>query len=101
MEYKDISQQIIQKYKDDETLMIRLFVQWCANHKLDPQVLYQNAYPEQRANAALKEVIADDEGFEELSIDNETMLDVLQLFGNDDLAFIVADEIQNFKPRED
>ena len=34
----------------------------------------------------------DDE--EDIHIDNETMLDVLQLFGNDDLAFIVADEIE-------
>lgn len=100
MEYKDIDQQIIQKYKDDENVMIRLFVQWCANHRLDPQALYQKAYPEQIANSALKKVIEEDEGFEELPIDNETMLDVLQLFGNDDLAFVVADEIQAFKPGE-
>ncbi len=101
MEYKDLEQQIIQKYKDDETLMVRLFVQWCANHNLDPHALYKKAYPEQGTNPALKEVIKDDEGFEDLHIDNETMLDVLQLFGNDDLAFVVSDEIQNFKPSEE
>ncbi|GEN84103.1 hypothetical protein SLU01_24150 [Sporosarcina luteola] len=94
MEFKNIDEQIIQKYKEDETLMIRLFVQWCANHELDPQMLYKKAYPEQIENAALKEVIDSDDGFEELFIDNETMLDVLQLFGNEDLAFIVADEIE-------
>lgn len=97
IDFKNVEEQIIQKYKDDENLMIRLFVQWCVNHKLNPQALYQKAYPEQRENPALKEVMENDDGFEELHIDNETMLDVLQMFGNDDLAFVVADEIQNFK----
>ncbi|WP_153732763.1 hypothetical protein [Sporosarcina obsidiansis] len=97
MDYKNIDQQIIQKYKEDETLMIRLFVKWCANHQLEPQILYQKAYPSQSVNSALMEVVESDDGFEELHIDNETMLDVLQLFGNDDLAFVVADEIENFK----
>ncbi|MEK4026489.1 hypothetical protein [Sporosarcina sp. FSL W7-1283] len=94
MEFKDINEQIIQKYKEDETLMIRLFVQWCANHELDPQMLYRNAYPNQPDNAALLSVMEEDDGLDELQIDNETMLDVLQLFGNEDLAFAVADEIQ-------
>ncbi|MGE7546480.1 hypothetical protein [Sporosarcina newyorkensis] len=94
MEFKDINEQIIQKYKEDETLMIRLFVQWCANHELDPQILYRNAYPNQSDNTALLKVMEEDDGLDELPIDNETMLDVLQLFGNDDLAFAVADEIQ-------
>ncbi|PIC79069.1 hypothetical protein CSV75_13945 [Sporosarcina sp. P18a] len=97
MEFKSIEEQVIQKYKDDENLMIRLFVQWCANHKLDPQALYQRAYPEQQANPALKEVVESNDEFDELHIDNETMLDVLQLFGNDDLAFVVADEIGKLK----
>ncbi|PID20532.1 hypothetical protein CSV61_14025 [Sporosarcina sp. P3] len=96
MEFKNIEEQIIQKYKDDENFMIRLFVQWCANHKLNPQTLYQQAYPEQQENLALKEIMESDDGFEELHIDDETMLDVLQLFGNDDLAFVVADEIRKF-----
>ena len=93
LDYKDLDQQIIQKYQEDETLMIRLFVQWCVNHKLDPQALYKRAYPEQRENTALKEVMEDEDGFEELHIDNKTMLDVLQLFGNHDLAFVVSEEM--------
>lgn len=97
MEFKNIEEQIIQKYKEDETLMVRLFVQWCANHDLNPQLLYQKAYPEQSANEVLKDVVDSDEGFDELHIDNETMLDVLQMFGNEDLAFVVADEIQKLK----
>lgn len=97
MEFKNIDQQIIEKYREDETLMVRLFVQWCANYCLNPQLLYQQAYPAQSANEVLKEVIDSEEGFDELHIDDETMLDVLQLFGNDDLAFVVADEIQRLK----
>lgn len=96
MEPKDLTELIIQKYKEDETLMIRLFVQWCANHTLDPHALYKKAYPQQGINPALTKVIEDDEGFDDLYIDNETMLDVLQLFGNDDLAFVVSDEMQRF-----
>lgn len=92
-DYQNIDKQVIDKYKEDETLMIRLFVKWCTNHKLDPHALYQQAYPEQLANAALKQVVAEDDGFEELTIDHEMMLDVLQLFGNIDLAFVVSDEI--------
>ncbi|MDW0117097.1 hypothetical protein QTL97_09130 [Sporosarcina thermotolerans] len=94
MEFKNISEQIIQKYREDETLMIRLFVQWCTNHDLDPQALYKKAYPYQLENEALKKVIENDDGFDEFHIDNETMLDVLQLFGNEDLAFVVSEEIQ-------
>lgn len=94
MEFRNIDEQIIQKYKEDETLMIRLFVQWCANNQLEPRSLYKKAYPEQMENAALQEVIEADDGFDNLHIDHETMLDVLQLFGNEDLAFVVADEIE-------
>ncbi|MCM3757319.1 hypothetical protein M3197_07425 [Sporosarcina aquimarina] len=97
MEFKNIDEQVIQKYKEDETLMVRLFVQWCANYDLDPRILYQRAYPAQPVNGRLEEVIESDDGFDELHIDNETLLDVLQMFGNDDLAFVVADEIQRSK----
>lgn len=99
MEFRNIDEQIIQKYREDETLMIRLFVQWCANNELDPHVLYKKAYPDQLENTALQEVIEDDDGFDDLHIDNETMLDVLQLFGNEDLAFVVADEIERLSKK--
>ena len=94
MEFKNIDEQVIQKYKDDETVMVRLFVQWCSNNNLDPFRLYRIAYPAQEVNSLLQEVIESDDGFDDLNIDNEMMLDVLQMFGNDDLAFVVADEIQ-------
>ncbi|MEK5037791.1 hypothetical protein [Sporosarcina sp. FSL K6-3457] len=94
MDFKNIEEQVIQKYQDDEQLMIRLFVQWCANHQLDPHALYKRAYPHQQENAAMQNIIEQADTEDDLNIDNETMLDVLQLFGNEDLAFIVADEIE-------
>ncbi len=94
MDFKNIDEQVIQKYQEDEQLMIRLFVQWCANHQLDPHELYRSAYPDQQENVSLKKIIEQADTEDEISIDNETMLDVLQLFGNDDLAFVVADEIE-------
>lgn len=94
MDYKNIEEQVIQKYQEDEQLMIRLFVQWCTNHQLDPQALYKRAYPNQQENVAMQNIIEQADAEDDINIDNETMLDVLQLFGNDDLAFIVADEIE-------
>ena len=44
----------------------------------------------------MKNIIELADAEDEIDIDNETMLDVLQLFGNDDLAFVVADEIERF-----
>jgi hypothetical protein len=94
MDFKNIQEQVIQKYQEDEQLMIRLFVQWCANHQLDPHELYKHAYPHQQENTVMKSIIEQADAEDDIHIDNETMLDVLQLFGNEDLAFIVADEIE-------
>ncbi|WP_345788912.1 hypothetical protein [Filibacter tadaridae] len=93
MDYKTSDEQVIQKYQEDEQLMIRLFIQWCANHNLDPHQLYKRAYPHQQENNTMKQLIKDAEN-NKIHIDNETMLDVLQVFGNDGLAFIVAEEIE-------
>lgn len=96
MEFNELSidEQVIAKYKHDEKVMIQLFVQWCINHRIDPNKLYGLAYPEQQINPALQEVLKEMDDREEMEIDNETMLDVLQLFGNFDLAFIVSEEIE-------
>lgn len=94
MDFKNIEEQVIQKYQEDEQLMIRLFVQWCTNHQLDPHELYKHAYPNQQENVAMKNIIEQANAEDDINIDNETMLDVLQLFGNEDLAFVVADEIE-------
>ena len=95
MEFNELSidEQVIAKYKHDEKVMIQLFVQWCINHKVDPNELYARAYPEQQKNLSLQEVLKEMDGAEVMEIGNETMLDVLQLFGNFDLAFILSEEI--------
>lgn len=84
-----MDERIIQKYREDEEVMIRLFVQWCRNRDLDPVALYSEAYPTQSGNPLLEAAAAGED--EQLDIDTGTLLEVLQLFGNDDLAFAVAE----------
>ncbi|AQQ51921.1 hypothetical protein [Planococcus lenghuensis] len=84
-----MDERIIQKYREDEEVMIRLFVQWCCNRDVDPAALYAAAYPTQPENPLLMAVIEGED--EQLAIDTDTLLEVLQLFGNDDLAFTVAE----------
>ena len=91
-----MEQQIIENYQKDEHMMILVFAQWCVNHDLNPVELYKKAYPHQENNAALDQMMdltVDKEEAGEIS--NETLLGVLSLFGNDDLAFVVTEEIQN------
>ena len=99
MEFKSIDEQVIQKYQEDEQLMIQLFVQWCVNHELDPNELYARAYPEQQENASLQKVYSEIDDVEHLEIDHETMMDVLQMFGNYDLAFVLSEEIQRLSKK--
>ncbi|MBD3108462.1 hypothetical protein IEO70_08790 [Bacillus sp. AGMB 02131] len=93
-----IEQQIIKNYQSDEKMMILVFAQWCVNHDLNPEELYLRAYPHQSANPALKEALELTVPKEEAgAIANDTVLNVLSLFGNDDLAFIVSEEINKMK----
>jgi hypothetical protein len=95
MNSKELEEKIIQHYQGEEKMMILIFAQWCINHDLDPEELYLLAYPNQAANIALKEamelVVSKEEAGE---IADETLLGVLSLFGNDELAFIVTEEIK-------
>lgn len=93
MDNENREEYIIKKYQQDEQLMVQLFVKWCTNHQLNPLELYQRAYAGQPQSAVLTAAI-DQEDTEELDIDHETLLDVLQMFGNDDLAFVVSEEIE-------
>lgn len=97
MEYENRDEYIIKKYQQDENTMIQLFVHWCLNHSIDPLSLYHRAYPHQVKNEALiravEEAAADPEEF---AIDHAAMLEILQMFGNDDLAFAVMEEIEKF-----
>lgn len=93
MEYENRDEFIIKKYQQDEQTMIQLFVQWCLNKQLDPISLYQRAYPDQAKNKTLVDIVEETD-MEEMEIGDGTLLEILQMFGNDDLAFIVTEEIE-------
>ncbi|MEH7180450.1 hypothetical protein [Neobacillus vireti] len=98
MDKKQLEEKIIQHYQGEEKMMILVFAQWCINHDLNPEELYLRAYPNQASNMALMEamelVVPKEEAGE---IGHETLLGVLSLFGNDDLAFVVTEEIAKIK----
>lgn len=100
MEFENRDELIIKKYQHDENMMIQLFVQWCTNNKLDPLALYQKAYPYQVKNAALLTAVEEAEAeTAEIDISDEAILEILQMFGNDDLAFAVAEEINRMSKK--
>ncbi|WP_335869045.1 hypothetical protein [Bacillus sp. 2205SS5-2] len=94
MDPKEVEAKIIENYQREENMMILIFAQWCINEDLDPKALYLTAYPTQMDNPALTEALNLTVSKEEAGeIDDDTVLGVLSLFGNDDLAFIVSEEI--------
>ncbi|MNH77839.1 hypothetical protein D3C87_400620 [compost metagenome] len=100
MSRKEIEEQIIQNYQRDEQMMILIFAQWCVNHGLDPAELYGRAYPQQTANAALQQGIDLTVPKEEAGeIPHDTLLSVLSLYGNEDLAFVVTEEIGKLRKK--
>lgn len=99
MEYESREDFIIKKYQQDEETMVRVFVQWCINNKIDPLALYTAAYPSQPHNELLKTAIEETVAFE-YEIDGDIVLEVLQSFGNDDLAFEVASAMEKL-PRDE
>ncbi|ALS79899.1 hypothetical protein FQ085_09360 [Planococcus sp. ANT_H30] len=98
MDYENRDEYIIKKYQQDEQIMVQLFVQWCINYQLNPAELYQRAYPQQLQSSVLTVAIDQADG-EELDLSHETLLDVLQMFGNDDLAFVVSEEIEKLSKK--
>jgi len=98
MNKKEIEEQVIESYKKDEQMMILVFAQWCVNHDLDPESLYIKAYPDQTKNPALHGALGLTVPKTEAGdIADETLFNVLDLFGNHDLAFIVQEEIEKRK----
>ncbi|WP_052339896.1 hypothetical protein [Gorillibacterium massiliense] len=82
-------------------MMILVFAQWCINHEKDPYELYKKAYPSQGENAALTQAMELTVPKEEAGdIPDETLLGVLSLYGNEDLAFVVAAEIAERKRKK-
>lgn len=98
MERNNLEDKIIENYQKDENMMILVFAQWCVNHDLDPVDLYKKAYPDQSENPSLKQMVDLTVPKEEAGeIADETLLGVLSLFGNHDLAFVVSEEMRKFK----
>ncbi|MCI3919209.1 hypothetical protein MO973_03045 [Paenibacillus sp. TRM 82003] len=92
MNRKEMEEQIVRNYQQDEQMMILVFAQWCVNHGFDPAELYTRAYPRQAANPALAQALELTVPKEEAGdIPDETLLGVLSMFGNDDLAFVVSE----------
>lgn len=95
MNKKQLEEQMIENYKREEHMMILVFAQWCINHDLDPAALYHSAYPDQPNNAALQQAldltVPKDEAGE---VADATLLGILSLFGNEELAFVVTQEIE-------
>lgn len=92
----DESKYVIEQYQEKERLMIIIFAQWCIDHDFDPVDIYAKAYPEQGENDILLEVL--EESFEKekpSSIDIDTLFEVLQLYGNEDLAIVIQAELEN------
>lgn len=91
MNHSERDQYIIERYQAGEAEMILLFTEWCHNHKLDPLEIYREAYPKQELPAKLIEINQEKlESNDTVEIEVSLLLDVLQLYGNDDLAFVVA-----------
>lgn len=94
MRRKELEEQIIENYRKDEQMMILVFAQWCINNGFDPMELYERAYPQQGANPALQQAMELTVPKEEAGdIPNETVLQVLSLFGNEDLVFVVTEAV--------
>ncbi|MDQ0206079.1 hypothetical protein [Alkalicoccobacillus murimartini] len=91
---------IIQKYKQEEQLMILLFAQWCVNHDLDPAAIYKKAFPAQTKNQQLTEAVEQTLPKSEADeIPLPSLLEVLSWFEQDELAFIVSEEANQLEKR--
>lgn len=93
---------IIEQYQKDESMMIMIFAQWCLNNNLDASELYQRAYPNQPINKELLRIMDETVAKEESEdISTDVVQHVLQLFGNDDLAFTIQDVIDTKSNKKD
>lgn len=97
----NMEERVIASYRNDENMMILVFAQWCVNNDLDPEELYKKAYSDQENNPALKEALALTVAKEEAGeISFNTLINVLNLFGNHDLAFVVTEEYERLKMKK-
>ncbi|WP_010651785.1 hypothetical protein [Oceanobacillus massiliensis] len=95
MDKKEMEKQIIENYQNDEKMMILIYAQWCINNGIDPVALYGEAYPDQVKNQIITEVMElTVPANESEAIPDQTVLNVLEIFGNHDLAFAVQEQIE-------
>lgn len=97
MNQQAIQDFIIKKYEDEERTMVHLFIEWCRNHHYDPHKVYQLAYPEQVENPIVTEILEELDNQQPINIPTDTLLEVLQLFGNDALAFVITELIDKIE----
>lgn len=96
------NKQIIENYQEQEETMVLIFAQWCVNQGLDAFELYEKAYPGQLQNKTLKSAYDQTVPKEEAEeITDELLLQVLDLFGNHDLAFIALEMKQKSEHAKD
>src|SRR5699024_546211 len=92
---KEMENKVIESYKNDEKRMILVYAQWCINNDVDPKEMYKKAYPDQMKNHAVREALEMTVAKQESEyIPDATVLNVLQLFGNDDFALIVQEAVE-------
>ena len=86
--------QLEEYYRRDENMMILVFAQWCVNHDLDPihlqQGLSRTAFKRRAAKTAEELVVPKEESER---IPDQTVIGVLEMFGNSDLAEAVYEAI--------
>lgn len=102
MKMTEKDQYIIDQYKQDESMMVVIYAQWCVNNDVDAVALYQQAYPEQPVNKELIQAMnetVDKKESEEIS--TSLVQHVLQLFGNDDLAFVIQEVMDEKSKKKD
>ncbi|WP_458121888.1 hypothetical protein [Paenibacillus sp. Z6-24] len=88
-------EQVLESYRQDEDMMILVFTQWCVNRGFDAKEMYQRAYPDQVDNPRLEQGMRLTVPKEEAGdIPDDTLLGVLSVYDNDDLAFVVSEEIE-------
>ena len=91
----DSEDRIIQKYRENEEMMILIYAQWCVNNGLDPKAIYKLAYPEQQIPSLLDDVMASTVSKNESEeIASDVVIQLLQIYGNDDLAFVVQAKVE-------
>ncbi len=95
---KTVDEQVIENYQKDEKMMVLIFAQWCVNNDVDANELYKRAYPNQQANALLIDAYRQAlEAGKSDEVTDITVFSVLEIFGNNELAFEVQSVVDQRK----